>query len=157
VYLRHGGGAVAKIEKVTDVKLKVPLGCAYVTKEGLEVQSNETLFIGPYVTWDDTAQSAKVTKLKTGEDALTATCDGSVYIVEGDNEAERLKLERLVSVRGKRARDPRERDLASTDQLREVIQDFKVAGMEQEAVEIQAELDRLLLLGGDEYISRLKE
>jgi hypothetical protein len=95
--------------------------------------------------------------LKTGEDALTATCDGSVYIVEGDNEAERLKLERLVSVRGKRARDPRERDLASTDQLREVIQDFKVAGMEQEAVEIQAELDRLLLLGGDEYISRLKE
>ena len=157
VYLRQGGGAVAKIEKVTDVKLKVPLGCAYVTKEGLEVQSNETLFIGPYVTWDDTAQSAKVTKLKTGEDALTATCDGSVYIVEGDNEAERLKLERLVSVRGKRARDPRERDLASTDQLREVVQDFKVAGMEQEAVEIQAELDRLLLLGGDEYISRLKE
>ena len=41
-------------------------------------------------------------------------------------------------MRGKRARDPRERDLASTDQLREVIQDFKVAVMEQEAVEIQA-------------------
>ena len=156
LYLRQGGGAVSKVEKVKDVTLKVPLGCVYVTKEGSEVQSNDVSFIGPYITWGDTIQSANVTKMNAGGDAAITVCDGSDNATEEDIEAERFKLERLVSKRGRRARDPRERDLASTDHLREVIKDFKSAGMEKEAVEIQVELDRILSLGGDEYISRLK-
>ena len=156
LYLRQGGGAVSKIEKVKDVSLKVPLGCVYITKEGSEVQSNDVSFIGPYISWGDTTQSANVTKMNAGGDAVTTVCDGSDNATEEDIEAERFNLERLVSKRGRRARDPRERDLASTDHLREVIKDFKSAGMEKEAVEIQVELDRILSLGGDEYISRMK-
>ena len=95
-------------------------------------------------------------KVSAGVDAVTTVCDGSDNATEEDIEAERFNLERLVSKRGRRARDPRERDLASTDHLREVIKDFKSAGMEKEAVEIQVELDRILSLGGDEYISRMK-
>jgi hypothetical protein len=53
VYLRQGGGAVAKIEKIEDVKLKVPLGCAVVDLETIEQQAREEPFEGPYVIWGD--------------------------------------------------------------------------------------------------------
>ena len=83
---------MSKIEKVEDVTLKVPLGCVYVTKEGSEMQSNDALFIGPYITWGDTIQSANVTKMNAGGDAVTTVCDGSDNATEEDIEGERLKV-----------------------------------------------------------------
>ena len=53
VYLRQGGGAVAKIEKVEDVKLKVPLGCAVIDLDVMDTQPQDVPFEGPHVIWGD--------------------------------------------------------------------------------------------------------
>ena len=42
------------------------------------------------------------------------------------------------------------------DELRNLVQIYEAVGMKEEATRVQAEVNRLMLLGGDDYISELK-
>ena len=53
VYLREGGGAVAKIEKSEDFKIKVPLGCAVVDPSIMDTKPRDAPYEGPYVIWGE--------------------------------------------------------------------------------------------------------
>jgi YidC/Oxa1 family membrane protein insertase len=53
VYLRQGGGAVAKIEKSENVVVKVPLGCAVVDLSTAQTQPRDAPYEGPYIIYGD--------------------------------------------------------------------------------------------------------
>jgi hypothetical protein len=90
VYLRQGGGAVAKIEKVVEVKLKVALGCAAINLQTMEQQSREVPFEGPYVIWGDAAADEdEDASAAAGGDALVAAMSSSgFYTTSTEREAE---------------------------------------------------------------------
>lgn len=165
VYLRQGGGAVAKIEKVEEVKLKVPLGCAVVDLETMEQQSREEPFAGPYVIWGDASTSdadadadvdADVEATAGGAALAAAMSSSGFYTTSEERRAEAEKWAALLANRGKRPRNAADRQLATPDELRAVVADFREAGREAEAAELAGELERLEALGGDAYIARVK-
>lgn len=157
VYLRQGGGAVAKVEKVEDVKIKVPLGCAAINLETMEQQPPDEPFEGPYVIWGDADVEEDSVDVAAGGEALAAAMTSSgFYTTEEEREAESAKWAGLLANRGKRPRNPADRDIATPDELRAVIADFKEAGQDDEAADLRAELERLEALGGEEYIKKIK-
>ena len=81
---------------------------------------------------------------------------GGFYTTEAEREAEATKWSALLANRGKRARNPADRNIASVAELRAVAEDFDAAGMATEAEEIRSELARLEALGGDEYVAKVK-
>ena len=155
VYLRQGGGAVAKIEKVEDVKLKVPLGCAVIDLDVMDTQPQDVPYDGPYVIWGDEDIETETETAAAG-DLASAMVAGGFYTTEEEREADAAKWSALLANRGKRARNPADRDIASVAELRAVAEDFDAAGMATEAEEIRSELARLEALGGDEYVAKIK-
>ena len=158
VYLRQGGGAVAKIEKTESVKIKVPLGCAMVDLETMEQQSREEEFAGPYVVWGDgEVDAGDAADAAAGGEALAAAMSSSgFYTTAEERKAEAEKWATLLANRGKRPRNAADRDIATPAELREVIAAFEAAGDEAAATEIRSELTRLEALGGEEYIAKIK-
>ena len=154
VYLRQGGGAVAKIEKVEDVKLKVPLGCAVIDLDVMDTQPQDVPFEGPHVIWGD---GEIETETAAAGDLASAMVAGGFYTTEAEREAEATKWSALLANRGsERGTVPRTATSRSVAELRAVAEDFDAAGMATEAEEIRSELARLEALGGDEYVAKVK-
>lgn len=157
VYLRQGGGAKARVEKTDNVFLKVPLGCAYLDKSKFEAQPRDEDFLGPYVVYDDDRKFNSNKKfVDDGVSLAAAVADAQFYTSVEEREAEKKRWASLLEKRGKRTRSLMDREIASIDELDRLAQSYKAAGMNKEASLVHAEKSRLILLGGDDYIGRLK-
>lgn len=146
VYLRQGGGAVAKVEKIKDVKLKVPLGCAIVDQNSTDQLSVHDVFEGPYVLVTD---SGEIDLAYSGEIdlAYSALPDHDkaygFYLSPELRSAKTDKWRLHMEKRGKRSLDPAERYNATPEELRLLISEYLKLGMVAEAEEISVELGRL--------------
>lgn len=85
-----------------------------------------------------------------------AVADAQFYTSVEEREAEKKRWASLLEKRGKRTRSLMDREIASIDELDRLAQSYKAAGMNKEASLVHAEKSRLILLGGDDYIGRLK-
>ena len=133
--------------------------------ETMEQQSREEPFSGPYVIWGDgdggavdgeEEESGGETAAAGGEALAAAMSSSGFYTTAEEREAEAAKWASLLSNRGKPARNSSDRQIATPTELRSAAEDFRQAGLEAEAAEIDAELARLEALGGEEYIARVK-
>jgi len=157
VYLRKGGGAKAKVAKAENVTLKVPLGCAYLGDPRFDAQPRDRIFVGPYITYEDTVDSnGNMNSKNQGVSLAEAVANAQFYTSNEEREAEKKRWSSLLETRSKRARHPKDREIPSIDELRNLIQIYEAVGMKKEATRVQAEMNRLMLLGGDDYISELK-
>ena len=91
-----------------------------------------------------------------GVSLAEAVANAQFYTSNEEREAEKKRWSSLLETRSKRARHPKDREIPSIDELRNLIQIYEAVGMKKEATRVQAEMNRLMLLGGDDYISELK-
>jgi YidC/Oxa1 family membrane protein insertase len=160
VYLRQGGGAVAKIEKTEDFQIKVPLGCAVVDLTKMQTQARDVAYDGPFVIYGDASGASQASS--SGGDGLdiasaAANASGAFYTTPQERAAATEKWANLLKNRGARARNPADRQMASVSELQAVIDEFEAGGMVDEASEIKKTLESLLRLGGDSYSSDLRK
>jgi YidC/Oxa1 family membrane protein insertase len=157
VYLREGGGAVAKIEKSEDFKIKVPLGCAVVDPSIMDTKPRDAPCEGPYVIWGEGSAGNDTSDDVGGTDSadLASAAAGGFYVSAEAREAETKRWTALLSDRGKRARNPADRATATVAELRAVVEDFESAGRTEEAAAVARELVRVEALGGDAYAATL--
>ena len=144
VYLRQGGGAVSKVERVQEVQVKVPLCCALVDMATAEKHTFQESFSGPYVICTQGSMNSL-----SKEESIT-------HVYREQREFDDAKWAKFLDNRCKRTRRLEERDIATPDELRSVIAALKDLGQEEKAKEIADELARLESLGGVAYIKRLK-
>jgi hypothetical protein len=163
VYLRQGGGAVAKIEKSENVVVKVPLGCAVVDLSTAQMQPRDAPYEGPYIIYGDEGGEADAVDSDRTEDsfesiaAAAASSGGAFYTTPEERSAATAKWASLLENRGTRARNPADREMATVAELEAVIAEFKQGGFEQEAQEVADALNALNAMGGDDGIAKLVE
>jgi YidC/Oxa1 family membrane protein insertase len=163
VYLRQGGGAVAKIEKSENVVVKVPLGCAVVDLSTAQTQPRDAPYEGPYIIYGDEGGEADAVDSDRTEDsfesiaAAAASSTGAFYTTPEERSAATAKWASLLENRGTRARNPADREMATVAELEAVIAEFKQGGFEQEAQEVADALSALNAMGGDDGIAKLVE
>ena len=157
VYLRQGGGAVAKIEKSTDVVVKVPLGCAVVDLATMQTQPRDAPSEGPYVIYGDETSADSVRSDSESIARAAASSTGAFYTTPEEREAATAKWASLLADRGTRARNPADREMASVAELEAVIAEFEAGGFEAEAREVADALNALNAMGGDDALAALVE
>ena len=162
VYLRQGGGAVAKIEKSEDVVVKVPLGCAVVDLSRAQTQSRDAPYEGPYVIYGDEGSDAAApdaSEVETSESIALAAASsgGAFYTTPEEREAATAKWAALLASRGTRARNPADREMASVAELEAVIAELEAEGLKEEAREVAVALRELNAMGGDDALAALVE
>ena len=157
VYLRQGGGAVAKIEKSTDVVVKVPLGCAVVDLATMQTQPRDAPYEGPYVIYGDETSADSVRYDSESIARAAASSTGAFYTTPEEREAATAKWASLLADRGTRARNPADREMASVAELEAVIAEFEAGGFEAEAREVADALNALNAMGGDDALAALVE
>ena len=110
VYLRQGGGAVAKIEKSADVVVKVPLGCAVVDVATMQTHPRDKTYEGPYVIYGDEGSEVSENVSENGRDMSSsaesiaraaASSGGAFYTTPEEREAAAGEV-------GRSARQPRD-------------------------------------------------
>ena len=157
VYLRQGGGAVAKIEKSTDVVVKVPLGCAVVDLATMQTEPRDAPYEGPYVIYGDETSADSVRYDSESIARAAASSTGAFYTTPEEREAATAKWASLLADRGTRARNPADREMASVAELEAVIAEFEAGGFEAEAREVADALNALNAMGGDDALAALVE
>ena len=166
VYLRQGGGAVAKIEKSADVVVKVPLGCAVVDVATMQTHPRDKTYEGPYVIYGDEGSEVSENVSENGRDMSSsaesiaraaASSGGAFYTTPEEREAATAKWAALLASRGTRARNPADREMASVAELEAVIAEFEAEGLNEEAREVAVALRELNAMGGDDALAALVE
>ena len=159
VYLRQGGGAVAKIEKQEDFVMKIPLGCAVVDMTTMDTKPRDVSYDGPYVMYGTEEEDAvgSIAGSASGDSLALAAASGggAFYTTEEERNEKAQKWSKLLSNRSTRARNPADREMASVAELEEVIREFENGGMSEEAAQVRQSLEALLEKGGDTYREKL--